>query len=58
MEFVWHPSASLGDKAEMFAHVLHTHYSAPQVSSISNEMMFIVTQGIRLGRIFSTSYQR
>ncbi len=32
MEFIWEASPSLGAKAQMFTHVLHTHYSAPQVS--------------------------
>lgn len=37
MEFVWHPSASpvqsrnnSNQNTEIFAHILHTHYSAPE----------------------------
>jgi hypothetical protein len=30
MEFVWQGSPSLGEESEIFTHVLHTHYSAPQ----------------------------
>ena len=30
MEFVWRPmSDHLGDKAQIFTHVLYNHYSAP-----------------------------
>jgi len=29
MEFLWRASPSLGSNAQMFTHVLHTHYSAP-----------------------------
>ena len=30
MEFMWRPSHSLGSNAEIYTHVLHTHYSAPK----------------------------
>lgn len=30
MEFIWRASPSLSSKAEMFTHVLHTHYAAPK----------------------------
>eukprot|EP01119_Soliformovum_irregulare_P019887 TRINITY_DN6388_c0_g1_i4.p1 TRINITY_DN6388_c0_g1~~TRINITY_DN6388_c0_g1_i4.p1 ORF type:complete len:1028 (+),score=331.23 TRINITY_DN6388_c0_g1_i4:166-3084(+) len=29
LEFIWRPSPTLGDATQIFAHVLHTHYSAP-----------------------------
>ena len=30
MEFVWRGSRILGEKSDIFTHVLHTHYSAPR----------------------------
>ncbi len=32
MEFVWQGSPTLKGDSEIFTHVLHTHYSAPQVT--------------------------
>jgi len=30
MEFIWRGSPAVGTDSEIFTHVLHTHYSAPQ----------------------------
>ncbi len=41
MEFIWEASPSLGAKAQMFTHVLHTHYSAPQVNKLLTSNTYI-----------------
>ena len=39
MEFLWR-GVDLGHQADLFTHVLHTHYSAPQVSESMLETGF------------------
>ncbi|KAL6080566.1 Alpha-mannosidase 2 [Balamuthia mandrillaris] len=36
MEFVWQGSPTLGNHSEIFTHVLHTHYSAPEGFDFEN----------------------
>lgn len=45
MEFIWRASPSFKEDADMLTHVLHTHYSAPMVSTVNIQKGWPLQQG-------------
>lgn len=47
MEFLWTGSQSLGNESQLFTHVLHTHYSAPQTFDFEDGHMGISDSNVQ-----------